>query len=66
MPNTIPKPDMNEFFIRNIPLREALDARARWKTLSAAELVELGFIGAATASEERAEHPSMPKRSLMN
>ncbi len=43
MANNIPKPDMNEFFVRNIPLRDALDARARWETLSQDELIALGF-----------------------
>jgi hypothetical protein len=43
---------MNEFFARNIPLRDALDARARWETPSEAELAEPGFSGSATALEK--------------
>lgn len=34
---------MNEFFVRGVPLAEALDALARWDTLTDAELEELGF-----------------------
>jgi hypothetical protein len=42
--NTRPKPRLNEFFIRGVPLATALDLLARWDTVMDSELVEAGFI----------------------
>jgi hypothetical protein len=45
--NTNTKPDeppeMNEFFLRGIPLEEAVEARRRWPLLSLEEKQALGF-----------------------
>jgi hypothetical protein len=38
-----PKPRLSEFFVRGVPLAQALNVLARWETVTDAELAELGF-----------------------
>ena len=61
-----PKPDLNEFLLRSIPLREAIAIRSRWETLSEAEINELGFSDFSEASGEYFAGLEAPKRSSMN
>jgi hypothetical protein len=65
MINTIAKPHLNEFFLRGIPLREALSLLARWEELRHQELAEYGF-NASAATEERVEARLKIPRSSMN
>ena len=37
------KPHLNEFLVRRIPLTKALEALARWESLTSVEIVALGF-----------------------
>lgn len=36
-------PKLNEFFLRGVPVREAVDAVRNWEALNNAQLRELGF-----------------------
>jgi hypothetical protein len=40
-----PKPHLNEFFVRGIPLAKAIEVLARWEKLTDGELAQLGFSG---------------------
>lgn len=64
--NNRPKPHLNEFLLRNIPLREALSILARWDALNDAEIAVLGLSCVPEASEEFVAALSAPVRSLMN
>ena len=48
--NSPRKPKLIEFMFRGIPARDAVDIRARWETLTEADLRELGFIEDAPLS----------------
>lgn len=37
------KPELNDFFIRRIPIDVALEAREKWETLTDKEKEKLGF-----------------------
>jgi hypothetical protein len=39
----MPRPTLNDFFLRNVPLGKALDAITRWDGLTELELKQLGF-----------------------
>lgn len=62
--NLLPKPHYNEFLIRGIPLRIALDALARWETLSENELEDLGFICSEASAERAANQLEQVRSSL--
>lgn len=43
-------PSMNEFLVRGVPLSLAVDARARWRSLTDDEKLALGFESTRDAS----------------
>jgi hypothetical protein len=53
--NKLPKPDLNEFFIRGIPARTAVLALEHWEELDEGDLRTLKFLPARTWDEIRHE-----------
>jgi hypothetical protein len=45
--NTRPKPTLNEFFVRGIPLATAVDVLSRWDSVTDDELIEIGFMASS-------------------
>jgi hypothetical protein len=54
------KPDMNEFFLRGVPLAIAVEARGRWNTLTDAEKRALGFEPSDSSSSTKLPGGSCP------
>jgi hypothetical protein len=64
--NKIPKPNMNEFFVRGVPLAEAVALRNRWHLLSPEELEALGFTDPSKDSESYAQSHVNPGISWLH
>lgn len=58
-----PKPHLNEFFVRGIPLQVSLDILSRWETVTDAELREIGF---TSSTPERGLFPATPASSSLH
>jgi hypothetical protein len=57
------KPRLSEFFVRGVPLAQALDMLERWDTVTDAELVEIGF---TSSTQGRGLSPATPRSSSLH
>jgi hypothetical protein len=58
--NKMPRPNLNDFFLRNVPLGKALDAIAKWEGLTEREREQLGF---GTSTREHLEQTRELRRA---